>query len=128
MDSNLLWQAAGLFATVLIAVFGAVSAGNNRLMGQFQKQMDLRFEAAEKSRSNASKHWEDKFLAMENAVKLSNDHFSQMQLELYQLKAELPDRYLRREDFILHQTRIEAKLDGLALKIENTQLRGDKHA
>lgn len=43
-------------------------------------------------------------------------------------KASLPLQYVRREDFIRNQTVIEAKLDGLALRIENTQLRGNGNA
>ena len=39
----------------------------------------------------------------------------------------MPLQYVRREDFMRSQTVIEAKLDGLALKIENIQLRGTKH-
>ncbi|MDF5991266.1 hypothetical protein P4119_17475 [Pseudomonas aeruginosa] len=39
------------------------------------------------------------------------------------LKAELPIQYVRREDYIRGQSVIEAKLDGLAVKLENAQLR-----
>ena len=40
------------------------------------------------------------------------------------LKAELPVAYVRRDDYIRGQSVLEAKLDGLATKIENAQLRG----
>jgi len=37
---------------------------------------------------------------------------------LLRLRAELPLDYVRREDWIRNQTVIEAKLDGLATKLE----------
>ena len=40
------------------------------------------------------------------------------------MKADLPLAYVRREDFVRNQSVIEAKLDGLALRIENLTLRG----
>jgi Na+-transporting methylmalonyl-CoA/oxaloacetate decarboxylase gamma subunit len=39
--------------------------------------------------------------------------------ELLRLRAQLPLDYVRREDWIRNQTVIEAKLDGLASKLEN---------
>ena len=38
----------------------------------------------------------------------------------------MPLHYVRREDYIRGQSVIESKLDGLALKIENVQLRAVK--
>jgi hypothetical protein len=38
--------------------------------------------------------------------------------DLLRLKAELPLDYVRRDDWIRNQTVIEAKLDGLASKLE----------
>ena len=56
----------------------------------------------------------------------------QLERDLMELRAELPERYLRREDYIRGQSIIEAKLDGLAMKIENAQMRvllnGGNHA
>ena len=46
--------------------------------------------------------------------------------DLLRLRAELPLDYVRREDWIRNQTVIEAKLDGLATKLEN--MRGAPNA
>lgn len=44
--------------------------------------------------------------------------------ELMDLRVELAHNYVRREDFVRNQTVIEAKIDGLASKLEVYQLRG----
>ena len=48
---------------------------------------------------------------------------SEIERDVMNLRAELPDKYVRREDYIRGQTLIESKLDGLAMRIENWQLR-----
>ena len=116
------WPVLALCVTVLIAVFGAIAGGSRYMLGQFQKQIDIRFDMAEESRKTATHQWDSKFLTITEAA----TQWHAVELEIAKLRAELPERYLRREDFILHQSRIEAKLDGLAWKIENHQLRGDR--
>ena len=49
---------------------------------------------------------------------------SELERQLYTLKADMPLQYVRREDYVRNQTVIEAKLDAVALKIENLQLKG----
>ncbi len=117
------WPVLAIMVTVLISVFGAVLGGNKYILGQMQKQMDLRFDLAEESRKTATHQWDSKFQTITEAA----TQWHAVELEIAKLRAELPERYLRREDFILHQSRIEAKLDGLAWKIENHQLRGDRN-
>ena len=48
--------------------------------------------------------------------------------DFMQWKAELPLQYVRREDYIRNQTVIEAKLDAVALRLENWQLKGTHRA
>ncbi len=52
------------------------------------------------------------------------DSLHSLELALRDLRGDLPLGYVRREDWIRNQTIIEAKLDALALKLENAQLRG----
>ena len=51
---------------------------------------------------------------------------AQVERDLMALRAELPEKYVRREDYIRGQSLIESKLDGLALKLENLQIREAK--
>lgn len=91
---------------MLIAFFGCVAAFGKVLLDQFEKRFGERFE--EQSR-----------LLDGYARALAN-----MEREFLTWKGELPLHYVRREDYVRNQTVIEAKLDGLALRIENVQLKG----
>lgn len=55
--------------------------------------------------------------------KESDKKIADVEREVLELKAQLPEKYVRREDYIRGQTVLESKLDALALKIENMQLR-----
>lgn len=48
--------------------------------------------------------------------------------EMMEMRAMLPDKYVRREDAIREQVVISAKLDSLAAKIDNVILRGGINA
>jgi hypothetical protein len=52
--------------------------------------------------------------------------WQRVERELLTLKADLPLHYVRREDYIRGQSVLEAKLDGLGVKMENAQLRAVK--
>ena len=76
------------------------------LLGQVEKRLDTRF------------------LSLERAAQEESSQWRRVERELLDLRAELPLHYVRREDYIRGQSVIEAKLDGLALRIENHHLKG----
>lgn len=100
-----LWQLIG-FGISLLGGFAAilVSAGKS-LLGQFQRRIGEQFKDLQEA------HLQEK----KNLHRLERD--------LLQLKADLPLEYVRREDYVRGQSIVEAKLDGLATKIDNVQLR-----
>ncbi|HEY0954016.1 MAG TPA: hypothetical protein VGE36_04615 [Roseateles sp.] len=100
-----LWQLVTLGVT-LIGAFGTVF---KLLLVQHQRHQDRRFDSIEATAEKEAGQWQ------------------RVERELLDLKAELPASYVRREDYIRGQSVIEAKLDGLATKIENAQLRGVLH-
>ena len=92
-----LWQ----LITLLLSFFGFVAGAGKILLSQIDKRLDERFETARADAQN----------------------WSTVERQLYKLQADLPLHYVRREDYIRNQTVIEAKLDAVALKIENYHLR-----
>lgn len=86
------------FGFTLIGAFWALLT---LLFKQFQRNITRQFEALEAD----SKEW------------------SRIERELLTFKADLPLNYVRREDYVRNQSVIEAKLDALALKLENWQLK-----
>lgn len=114
--------------TLLLAFFGCVGTFGKVLIGQFEKRLNDRFESQDKARETGSKVLRetlDQHLADER--KMAAQMLS-LERDFLTWKAELPLQYVRREDYVRNQTIIEAKLDAVALKIENIQLRGAANA
>lgn len=95
-----LWQLITL-ALTLIGGFGGLL---KLLLMQFAGRMEERLEAL----AAESRGWR------------------QVERELMQLRVELPERYVRREDYVRNQTIIEGKLDLINSKIELMQIQGAK--
>lgn len=103
------WQfLAGLFA--LLGFFGLALTGLGRmLLNQINLRLAERFEDLKQT-------------AGAQLGKLEQET-RDLERNLLQLRAELPVQYVRREDAIREQVAIHAKLDALALRIENLVLR-----
>lgn len=96
------WQLVSLLVTFLGFAFG----GGKVLLGQIDKRLDARFAVLE----GEGQSWR------------------RVERDLMDLRIKLPVEYVRREDYVRGQSILEAKMDALALKIENLQLRdrGDR--
>ena len=115
-----LWQ----LITLLLSFFTAVFGGAKILLSQIDKRLDVKFQAQEEARKTGDANIRDmlqQHIAEEaqNSIQLIN-----LERQFLNWKGDLPLHYVRREDFIRNQTIIESKLDGLALRLENTQLKG----
>ena len=90
------------FAGLLLAFLGALAGTGRWLLNQFQRRIDDRFSLL----AEDTKQWR----AIER--------------DLLMLRAELPQHYVRREDYIRGQSVLEAKMDSLFSKMEAVR-RGD---
>jgi di/tricarboxylate transporter len=72
------------------------------LFKQFEKNITSQFEALEED----AKEW------------------ARLEKDFLMFQRDLPLHYVRREDYVRNQSVIESKLDSLALKLENWQLKG----
>lgn len=104
-----LWQLLSAISAFLVVLCGAGFALAKLALGQFEKRLESRFKALEDLGKKQAEEWQ------------------RIERELMKLQADLPLNYVRREDYIRNQSVIEAKLDGLAIRIENALLKGDKH-
>lgn len=104
-----IWQLlAGLFA------LACVLAGMGKLLlVQFSRHTDSQYDAITK-----------RLEGIERSAQTDAGRAHQLELELMKLRSELPMQYVMRDDYIRGQSIIEAKLDGLADKLEKAQLRG----
>lgn len=88
--------------TLALTFCGVFTGLVKLLLLQFARRMEERWEAL----ADESKGWR------------------KIERELLELRADLPVRYVRREDYIRGQTIIEAKLDAITSKVELVQLQG----
>lgn len=93
-----LWQMITLGGAILGAFFGMVKM----LLAQLERRLDQRFAVVDRD----------------------SERLRDIEIGLERLRGEMPLNYVRREDWVRNQSIIEAKLDGLALKLENVQLKG----
>jgi len=98
-------------SSVIASLIGGAWALVRIVVGQFEKQLDDRFVAAEKSREDGRKQWHDHFRQLESQQRATDK-------TLTDLLIALPKEYVRREDHIRFETVINAKLDALGSKIE----------
>lgn len=117
------WQ----LVLLLVAFFGFVAGVGKLLLSQIDKRLDERFTAQEEVRKGAQKVWQKAFDDHMAAERRETEALHQLEKDFLRFQGDLPLHYIRREDYIRNQTIIEAKLDGLALKLENIQLKGNRH-
>jgi hypothetical protein len=77
-------------------------------------------------RTRPPAHWDTRFAELLEQNRREADGWQRIEKDFLRFQAELPLQYVRREDYVRNQTVIEAKLDSLALKIENVQLKGQQ--
>ena len=99
------WQLVG-FGIGLLSGFAGIIFGAGRLIAaQFELRINERFDVLQKAREA-------------EAAGITN-----LERDFLRFQADLPLHYVRREDYVRGQSIVEAKLDGLATKIDNAQLR-----
>ncbi len=119
-----LWHLVSL----LLAFFGAVAAFGKVLLDQVEKRLSERFQAQDQAREAGAKALRETLDQHMQQEKQTAIQMQSLERDFLTWKAELPVQYVRREDYVRNQTIIEAKLDAVALKIENLQLKGFTHA
>jgi len=102
------YQWISLLVTVISVVIGTVKI----LWGRIEINLNTNFKTVQSQLEDVSKQ----------AAKSQQD-VRELERKFYQFQIDLPHTYVAREDYIRGQTVIEAKLDSLASKIENVQIR-----
>lgn len=118
-----LWQLIGLLCG-LLATLASLGLGFARLLlSQVEQRLDERFDSLQKARDDSRVVCLNRFSAIDRERREEMAQWQRVERDLLALRAELPLHYVRREDYVRGQTVVEAKLDALALKLENLQLR-----
>ncbi|HMW56389.1 hypothetical protein [Accumulibacter sp.] len=118
-----LWSLVGLLFGLITTLAGLGLTFARMLLGQVEQRLDERFQALQKSREDARSVCISRFQTLDQERREEIAQWQRVERDLLALRAELPLHYVRREDYVRGQTVVEAKLDALALKLENLQLR-----
>ena len=111
---------------LLLAWMGFMFAAGRMLLAQIDRRLEGRFAAMEEARKSGQSHWDSEFSYLVEQNRREAEGWQRLERDFLGWKAELPIQYVRREDYVRNQTVIEAKLDGLALRIENQYLKGNQ--
>lgn len=114
-----LWHVISL----AVSFFGASAAAGKLLLSQTQRHLDDRFNAQEAARTANHDQVQRRLDSMEASAREEMGNWQRIERDLLKMQADMPLNYVRREDYIRGQSIVEAKLDGLATKIDNAQLR-----
>lgn len=107
------WIIAGIqFLALLVSLSGLLIVMGKRQEQQYEKYLNARFETLQTLLTE-----------VDTRGKQAEARVAEIERKLMDLRAEIPERYVRREDHVRSQTVVEAKLDALFLRIENLQLR-----
>lgn len=115
-----LWQLISL----LLCFIGACAGAGKVLLTQILRHLDLRFQAQDAARSADHRQVQVRLDKLEDSAKAEAGEWQRLEREVLEMQRDIALNYVRREDHIRGQSIVEAKLDGLAVKIENLQLRG----
>ncbi|AOJ05120.1 hypothetical protein WS70_25730 [Burkholderia mayonis] len=105
------WQLVSMLATFI----GLLIAAGKVLLVQIERQQSAR-----------DKRQEDQLETLGKQLTRQADYTARLERDFLRFQADLPLQYVRREDYVRNQTVIEAKLDAIALRFENLQLRGNQ--
>lgn len=105
MGFDLDWKAISVLVALVGAWSGFLITVISALLGRVTRDLDARLDLITSAQQQDTKEWR------------------RVDRELMQLRADLPVLYVRREDYIRGQSVLEAKLDSLAVKMENMQLK-----
>jgi len=112
MEAIELRDVISLVAVVLTLIGGywALAKYVGRL---FTQQLDSKFEALNQRLNR-----------IEESEQRNHQAVTKVERDLMELRAQLPEKYVRNEDYIRGQSRLEAKLDSLASRLQTTPLHG----
>ena len=114
------------FILLIIAFVSALAAAGKLLLDQLLSRIDDRFEAQDTASLTYQSQLSKRLDGLEAASRAERDQWQRIERELLTLKADLPDKYVRREDYSVAISHINAKLDHMAVRFENILLRGQQ--
>lgn len=104
--------------TLSLAVLGGFWALAKVIARQFQDHLDTRFSSQDETRKANHTQLATRLDSLEQINREEAAQWQRLERELLMLKAELPQIYVRRDDFIQAIGGISSRIDNFALRME----------
>jgi predicted Holliday junction resolvase-like endonuclease len=114
-----LWQ----LITLLLAFFAAVGLAARVFLGLINQGLDDRFRALKEASATANSNLHEELKRQGRDIQKMQD----LERQFLQFQAELPNQYVRRDDYIRSQTVIEGKIDRIVQMVSTLQIKGNRH-
>lgn len=111
---------------LLLSFIGCIYVFGTVLFSQVEKRLAERFQAMELSRRESQQLWGERFDNLQRASNDEREGMRRVEKDLLMLRAELPEKFVMRDDWLRTQSIVELKIDKLALTIENIMI-GNKN-
>lgn len=121
------WQLVMMLGAMAGFALGVLMGAGKLLLSQLERRLNDRFKAQDETHAMAQRHMDARFGAVEQSFAIEAKEWQRLERIMMDLKVDLPIMYVRRDDYVRNQSVIESKIDGLALRIENAILKGDRH-
>ena len=121
------WQLLEICGSLLSILISIILLAVKLLIGQFENRLNEKFSVIEEKRKTEQKYLDNQFQALEQARLDETKSWQHIERDIMQMKVDLPNTYVRRDDYIRNQSVIESKIDNLAIRIENALLRGNNN-
>ncbi len=118
-----IWQLITFLVGLAITVASAMLAAGRMLLSQVEARLDLRLSSIEQNRIDDREGWVKRLMALDGERRDEMQQWQRVERDLLSLRADLPLHYVRREDYVRGQTVIEAKIDAVAISLQNLQLK-----
>lgn len=118
------WQLVGILVGLVTTGLGALVSIMKLGVAQAQKYQDAAAKQAKERQDESQTQLLRRLDSLELANQGEASQWRQFERDFLLWKGELPNLYVRREDYIRGQTVLETKLDKLGLQLANAQLRG----
>ncbi|KMN33088.1 membrane protein [Chromobacterium sp. LK1] len=114
----------GVLVSWLAAFLGLLIGAGKVLLAQIDRRQSERDDRQEEQTRALLKQLGQQADSVNQQLAQQAESVHRLELDFLKFQGDLPLSYVRREDYMRNQTVIEAKLDAVALKIENIQLKG----
>lgn len=128
MESIGWWDVLKVAVPLFVAWSGLLIGIIKWFLNNYHKGLKEKFQSLSEQITANNEQSAERHELTNAAIRGQDEELRRIDREFLGLRAELAEKYVRREDAIREQVVINAKLDAIAVRLDNFTLRGGQHA